>query len=317
MTTDSAAEEHFGLDGVTLFQELPIKNGLFPTYERTVLSRDGERELIRDEDGNICEVFSGTSSIPRYVRFGLETPKDWERIRREHLNIETLGRIGNLGASTRKAQQEGRPLFFHAGSLYGWLRNWMGVEGLSVALMTERPWVEEMMDHLTDLTVALIERALPPQGVDLAWWWEDMCYNRGPLLSPRLFEEMMVPRYKRITGALREHGIDIHVLDCDGRIHELAPGWLEAGINCMFPLEVAHTDVFKLREELPSVLLMGGVDKRALIAGQTAIDEELLRLRPLIEQGRYVPCVDHRVPPDVTLENYCYYLDAKQRILRP
>jgi uroporphyrinogen decarboxylase len=191
----------------------------------------------------------------------------------------------------------------------------MGVEAFSVALMTDRPWVEEMMEHITELTLTLIDRALPAGGVDIAWWWEDMCYNRGPLLSPRLFAELMIPRYKRITSVLRKHGIDINVLDCDGRIHELAPGWLEAGINCMFPLEVAHTDAFKLRKDLPSVLLFGGVDKRPLIAGRSAIDAEMDRLRPLIDQGRFIPCVDHRVPMDVSYSNYRYYLDAKQKLL--
>jgi uroporphyrinogen decarboxylase len=62
---------------------------------------------------------------------------------------------------------------------------------------------------------------------------------------------------------------------------------------------------------------MGGVDKRALIAGREAIDAEIERLRPLIDQGRFIPCVDHRVPPDVTYESYRYYLEAKQRLLTP
>jgi len=317
VTTDAAAERHFGLDGITLFEELPIRNGLFPPFERSVLSRTGDREIIRDEEGNTCEVFTDSSSMPKYIRFGLETRRDWERLRAERLDPDTHGRIGDVAGSFLRSQHTGLPTFFHAGSLYGWLRNWMGVEGVSVALMTDRPWVEEMMDHLTDLTLTLIERAVPPHGVDLGWWWEDICYNRGPLLSPRHFRELMVPRYRQITDALRKRGIDINVLDCDGRIHELAPGWLDAGINCMFPLEVAHTDAFELRKELPSILLLGGVDKRALIAGKQAIDAEIHRLRPLVDQGRYVPCVDHRVPPDVTYDNYRYYLDAKQRLLNP
>lgn len=315
VTTDASAEVYFGLDGITLFEQLPIWNGLYPRFERTVLSREGDREIITDDEGNTCEVLTGTTSMPKYIRFGLETREDWERVRDERLNPDTEGRIGDVEGALLHARQTGLPVFFHAGALYGWLRNWMGVEGFSVAVMTERPWVEEMMEHLTELTLTMIDRALPRQGVDLAWWWEDMCYNRGPLLSPRIFGEIMVPRYKRITRALREHGIDINVLDCDGRIYELAPGWLEAGINCMFPLEVAHTDVSKLRKELPSVLLFGGVDKHALIAGRNAIDAELKRLRPLIDQGRFVPCVDHRVPPDVTYSNYRYYLEAKQKIL--
>ena len=68
--------------------------------------------------------------------------------------------------------------------------------------------------------------------------WEDMCYNQGPLLSPALFETMMVPRYKRIGAKLKAAGIDLWYTDCDGDVRPLIPGFLEAGINCLFPYEV-------------------------------------------------------------------------------
>jgi uroporphyrinogen decarboxylase len=315
--TDARAELHFGLEGITIFEELPVRDGLHPAFDRRVLSQQADRQVIIDEEGNTCEVLSDTSSMPKYLRYGLQSREDWARLRSERLDPLHPGRVGDVPAMLRRAAGSGLPSFFHAGSLYGWLRNWMGVEGISIALMADRGWVEEMMEHLTGLTLSLIERAVPAQGVDLAWWWEDMCYNRGPLISPKLFADLMVPRYRRITDALRAHGIEINVLDCDGRIHELVPGWLEAGINCMFPLEAAHTDPFQLRREHPDVLLLGAVDKRALIAGPKAIDAEIARLRPLVNQGRFIPCVDHRVPPDVTYDNYRYYLDAKQKLLEP
>ncbi|MDH3251446.1 MAG: uroporphyrinogen decarboxylase family protein [Ignavibacteria bacterium] len=315
-TSDSAIERHLGLEGVTIFVELPIRNGLFPPFERKVIHQDGDRRTILDEEGNLCEVIAGHSSIPRYIQYGLRTRDDWERLKRERLDPDTEGRFSNPSLVVKEARETGKPVFFNAGSLYGWLRNWMGLEGLSIALMTEKAWVEEMMDHLTELTLTLIERASVQLSGDLAWWWEDMCYNRGPLISPRLFREMMVPRYRLITGALRKYGIDINVVDCDGRIHELVPGWLDAGINCMFPLEAAHTDVFRLREDFGNrVLLMGGVDKLALIAGRESIDREIERLIPLAQQGRYIPCLDHRVPPDVSFENYLYYLQKKEDLL--
>jgi uroporphyrinogen decarboxylase len=135
-------------------------------------------------------------------------------------------------------------------------------------------------------------------------------------LSPKLFEELMVPRYRRITDALKRRGIEVNVLDCDGRIYELVRGWLRSGINGMFPIEAAHTDPWRLREEYgKDVLLLGGVNKLALIAGKEAIDRELERLHPLVERGGYLPCVDHRVPPDVTYESYLYYLEKKKAIL--
>ncbi len=84
----------------------------------------------------------------------------------------------------------------------------------------------------------------------------------------------------------------------------------------MFPIESVHTDPVRLRQEYDrDILLMGGVNKVQLAKGKETIDEELKRLRPLVEKGGYIPTVDHRVPPDVSFENYLYYLEKKKEIL--
>jgi len=49
-----------------------------------------------------------------------------------------------------------------------------------------------------------------------------------------------------------------------------------------------------------------------LFAGKEAIDKEIKRITPLVEQGGFIPHVDHRCPPDVTYENYLYYLKRKR-----
>lgn len=60
---------------------------------------------------------------------------------------------------------------------------------------------------------------------------------------------------------------------------------------------------------------MGGIDKRALIAGDKAIDKELERLTSLLEEGGYILTVDRRVPPEVSYQIYLYYLKRKREWL--
>jgi hypothetical protein len=60
---------------------------------------------------------------------------------------------------------------------------------------------------------------------------------------------------------------------------------------------------------------LGGVNKRALARCPVAIDEELARLAPLVQQGGMIPHVDHRVPPDVSFDDYLYYLKRKRELL--
>jgi uroporphyrinogen-III decarboxylase len=309
-------ERFLGLEGVETIPFIPVTHGLFPCFDEQVLEDRGDHLIKQDCEGNICEVSKHNPSIPRYIKFGIETRDDWERYKAERLDYTRVERVGDVTQCVAEAHAVGMPVRFFAGSLYGWLRNWLGLENFSMALMTDRGWVEEMLDHLTTMTLYFINTVLPGVAVDAAVWWEDMCYNKGPLMSPALFEELLVPRYRRVTDELKKYGVDVNIVDCDGCIYELVPGWIRAGINCMFPIEAAHTDPRKLREMYgKDILLFGGVDKRRLIAGKEAIDRELERVADLVSQGGYIPTIDHLVPPDVTFENYLYYVEQKKKIL--
>ncbi len=64
-----------------------------------------------------------------------------------------------------------------------------------------------------------------------------------------------------------------------------------------------------------SLAIQGAIDKRALIKGPDAIREEVTtKLPPLLEQGGYIAGVDHNVPPDVTFENYCCYINTMREV---
>lgn len=293
-----------------------VNIGLLPGFEYKVLEEKGDHITIQDGDGAIAEMIRPElgASIPRYIRYAIETRKDWEKIRDEKLNPDTPGRIpDNLDELCRKTFDADYPTGLGCGSIYGWLRNWMGVENISIAFYEDPDWVEEMMEHLTWMRLKLFEPLAGKCKIDLGHWWEDMCYNKGPLISPKLFAKYMVPRYKRITDFLRnECGCEFNMLDCDGNIHELVPLWLEGGINVMFPVEAAHTDAYKISDQFgKKVPMRGYFDKRALIAGKSAIDKEFERLEPLLKRGGYIPHTDHLVPPDVSWENYKYYRQRK------
>ena len=92
---------------------------------------------------------------------------------------------------------------------------------------------------------------------------------------------------------------------------------MEEGVNIMFPLEVpAGVDPYAWRREFGMNLrLKGGIAKEALVRGGAAIDKELERIRPLLEQGGYIPHLDHLVPPDISYRNYCEYLEKKRRLI--
>jgi hypothetical protein len=92
---------------------------------------------------------------------------------------------------------------------------------------------------------------------------------------------------------------------------------MDAGIDLIWPLERASDmDPVRLRKKFgKSLRLSGGVDKRVLAKGKAAIDEHLAELAPLVDEGGYIPTVDHTVPPDVSWEDFLYYMDRKKKLL--
>jgi uroporphyrinogen decarboxylase len=225
--------------------------GLSPGWEYKVLEVKGDHRIVQDGDGAVSEMLRPElgASIPRYLRHAIETRQDWEKVRDERLDPSRSDRVPkDLDVLCKKSHDAEYPVTIWCGSLYGWIRNWMGVENLSLAVYDDPAWVEEMMEHLTRLTLSLFEKMAGKAKIDIGNWWEDMCYNHGSLLSPKHFGRLMVPRYKRITDFLRrECGCEFNCLDCDGNIHELVPLWFEGGINVMFPVEALHTDGYRIR----------------------------------------------------------------------
>jgi uroporphyrinogen decarboxylase len=52
----------------------------------------------------------------------------------------------------------------------------------------------------------------------------------------------------------------------------------------------------------------GGVDKRAMTKGRVIVEKEIQRIRPVIEDGGYIPGCGHGVPSDVAWPDYVYYV---------
>jgi uroporphyrinogen decarboxylase len=147
---------------------------------------------------------------------------------------------------------------------------------------------------------------------------EDMAMKTGPLISPRLYRTFVYPRLRRVVEFFKGHGVRYVGVDTDGNPEVLIPMLMDAGIDILWPLErAAGQDPLRLRKTYGrSLRLWGGVDKRVLVKGPEAIDTHLQRLIPLVEEGGFIPTIDHTVPPDVSWENFQYYMAQKDKLLR-
>jgi uroporphyrinogen decarboxylase len=299
--------------GYDRFEVAPVNVGLGYGFDYEVLDRDGDYEVYRDGDGVIKRKLRDTPppAMPQYVEFPLKDRRTWREEFLPRLDPDSPNRIPLYWESLKKQYAvRDFPLGVRAGSIFGWLRNWMGVENIAVMLYDDRAFVQEMMDHVGDLVAAVLERVVLDVPFDFAVMWEDMAYKTASLISPQHVRELMLPNYRKITDLLHRAGVDVIMLDSDGNVEELIPLWLEVGINYIYPMEcAAGMDVVKLRKQYPRGLVMGGgMDKRILASGdREAIDAMIDEKRDLMLAGGYVPGCDHAIPPDISWDAFRHY----------
>ncbi len=300
---------------------LPLRLGMNPPFAEEVLERREKSVVMRGSDGSVAERFlhdSEDSSIPHYIEFPVKSPDDWPGMKeRYHLDDPLRMATPESIDVVRAAAAAGREVSIFVTGFYGQLRNWMGMENLSYVFFDYPEMIRDMVGHWAELVVRQLESLPPDVRIDRVNWWEDMASKNGPLISPAGFREFLQPGYRRVMSAARKRGCALGMVDCDGNPHDLVPNWLEEGVNIMFPLEVAAgVDPYAWRREFGRDLLMrGGIAKRPLVEGGPAIDRELDRLRPLLEQGGFIPHLDHLVPPDISFRNYQEYLEKKRKLI--
>jgi uroporphyrinogen-III decarboxylase len=312
---EAAADRYFCFDKRLT---LSSRNGLYPQFELEIVHEDDQHVIQRDENGALSEVHKdGTSSIPHYLEFPIKNRADWEHFK-ERLDPNMPGRIPeNLDELAQIARRSVVPVGIGIGSIFGWPRNWIGFQNIAMMVYDDPDLIDDIVETVCKLIIATARPLLERIEFDYAGGWEDVAFNNGPIISPKMWREFLTPRYRRIAHLLSQHGVTVIWTDCDGNIMPIADQWIEAGYNCMFPIEVrAGTDPVELRRRFGrEVLLLGGFNKMPLYQGPEAILAELKRIAPVVEEGGFIPHVDHRVPARVPLKNYRYYLREKKALL--
>ncbi|MGN1141919.1 MAG: uroporphyrinogen decarboxylase family protein, partial [Oliverpabstia sp.] len=274
--------------------------------------------IMRDEQGLLVLEKPGIVSIPSVIGTSLTDRKSWEELYLPRLQWQTNRVNTEFLQSLTSSENRDIPIGLHCGSLIGYIRNLLGVEQLSYLYVDDEDLYAEIIDTIANLAYQCVERALKSGAkFDYAHFWEDICFKNGPLISPHVFEEYVGPHYKKITSLLNQYGIDIVSVDCDGLIDSLLPIWLENGVNTMFPIEVGtwKASIAPWRQKYGKELRgVGGMNKTVFAKDYKAIDEEIERLKPLIELGGYIPCPDHRIAPDAKFENVQYYCEKMHNL---
>ena len=305
-------DEHHGL---------PVNLGPLPPFEPVVIEETRRHKIWIDEMGakRIDHKHLPTPGFVtrKWLEFPVKNRADFERMI-ERYDPATPERLP-ADWEQRKAAYRGRTCILSATvpSMFWRVRDWVGFENLCRMLHDDPRLVHDMMDYVADFDMAVMERALHGVDVDFVVFNEDMAYKTASMISPAMVRGFMWPRYRKLVRFFRDRGVSLLVMDCDGHIGELIPLWLAVGIDTVSPVEIAaHNDPVAYRRQYGGRLgMFGGIDKRELRFDQARVRREVMSKVPwLVAQGRYIPQVDHGVPPDIPLRNFLYMCELIKEI---
>jgi hypothetical protein len=186
----------------------------------------------------------------------------------------------------------------------------MGTEGVSYAWYDQPDLMHEMMEFIADFTIEVSKPVLQEVTPDYIFINEDMAMKNGPLLSPRTTAQFIFPHMRRLVDFFKRSGVPYIIVDTDGNSEPLIPLLMEAGVDGLWPLERAsgygparHPSQVRPR---PAPVGRGR---------QARADQRQSRhRRPPAQPGsadrgrRLHPHRRSPVPPDVSLENFKYYM---------
>ena len=309
-------EDYLRLDRSFNVNWLTINQEIYPPFEERVLEETEEEQVISDANGVIYRQRKTHKTIPNYIRFPIENETDYMDLL-PRLDGTDPGRYSDdFDQDLRWRRERGEIIGVNFRSFFGFPRNYMGLENWSLAFYDQSRLVRRIISDRLQFGKDLLKRVLSTGHLDFVQIWEDMAYKTAPLISPEFVREYMLPAYKEFVAYLREGGVKLIMVDTDGKANDLLPIFLEAGMDGMHPCEIAAgCDPVLLRRKYPNCALMGGLDKRAIARGREGIDSELRRVQPIIENGAYIPMLDHFVPPDVSYQTYLYYVERRRELL--
>jgi len=317
---DTAPDVHDYFQMDPYLVRVPLNIGAYPPFEVKIIEDHGDWYIWQEWDGSLRKELPNRTTLPTIIGGPVKDREDWERYKAERLRPSLEGRLpDNWPQLVEEYKKRDYPLGL--GQLHGFFgtpRYLMGVENLLTKYYDDPEMMRDMNNYLADFWIALFDGVLKEVEVDAAFIWEDMCYKGGPLISPEMFREFILPGYKKLTSFLRDHGVNIILVDCDGDVWKLLPLWIEGGVTAVYPFEVAAgMDVVEVRQAFPRLGMMGGIDKRAVAQGKEAIDRELEAKVPfMLEHGGYIPTIDHMVSRDVSFANFKYYREKLNQLIK-
>lgn len=309
-----AWEDFLGLDKLVT---ISVDNS--PRYPVRLVEETPEYTVTTSGFGVTMRNWKHAGGVPQFLDFSITDPDSWA-IAKERMQ-PSRDRIpwARLEREYRAWREQG--VWISAGLWFGFdvTHSWVvGTERVLLALVERPEWIVDIVNHMLDLDLALLDMVWEAgYHFDEVRWPDDLGYKNNQFISPRMYRELIKPAHRRAAEWAHAKGIVAALHSC-GDVNPFVADYIDAGIDMLNPLEVkAGMDPVALKARFGSELAFHGGLNAVLYTEPEALWDEMRRVIPAMKaQGGYVIASDHSVPDSVSLEEFRQFVALAKELGR-
>ncbi|MDH7570847.1 MAG: uroporphyrinogen decarboxylase family protein, partial [Armatimonadota bacterium] len=244
---------------------VPVNTGWIGGQPPETLEETEHHLVFRDAMGRTMKLAKNVSTLPLPMDWPVKTMDDWLRVKPHYQFSEARFRPG-WQETARRHLQAGRAVTVSIPGGYDTPRQLMGDEAACIAFLDQPELIHDILQTVQDTAVKVLDRVSAAVPVDILTVHEDMAGRSGPMVGPAQVRAFIAPYYRRVWEMLADRGARLFDQDSDGNMNPVIDAFLEAGVNCMHPMEpAAGMDIVAIRAKYGKRLAFyGGIDKHVL-----------------------------------------------------
>jgi len=247
--------------------------GMIPLY--FVEIPNDNRLLVKDIFGRMWEVRNNEGNFNPYYLYGtLDTPEKWKDTKEQIEGPLTEKYKKFVRKFYRRAIKKNKDKIFVAvtndlAGIFESASQGMGMTYYSKMVHKNPKFIKEVHEVYAQFTADLYMSYMD-EGAEFFVESGDLAYHTGPMMSPKKFDELLLPAYKLITDAVHDRGGKI-VLHTDGQITPLLDFVVNCGFDGLQSLEpTAGVDLAVVKKKVGERLcLMGNIDVSHILVDAT------------------------------------------------
>lgn len=178
----------------------------------------------------------------------------------------------------------------------------MGMEDALCAFYEEPEIMHELIAYITSYELDYAKKAIEMIRPDALFHHDDWGSSINSFLSPDMFNEFIVPAYKKIYGFYKENGVEVVVHHSDSYAANLVPHMIEMGID-IWQGAVPSNDIADLMKKYgDKITFMGGIESAVVDLPDwtpESVGAEVEKACNAYGKGAYIPCLTMGGPDSI------------------